>query len=123
MAEGVGFEPTVPLRARLISSHAPANSDNRFEFETKEALRSFHHDRSHLRGVREAKNLTALKKLVAPELSMWAKPHAADVMPIDMLGDHAGYLLRSGAVQDSPEDLLMNIAKLEAEKAEKAAKR
>jgi hypothetical protein len=37
-AEGVGFEPTVPLRARLISSHVSANSDridDRFEFDQR----------------------------------------------------------------------------------------
>ena len=40
-------------------------------------------------------------------------------MPIDLFGDHAGYLLRNGAVQEAAEKLLMDIAKLEAEKAEK----
>jgi hypothetical protein len=39
---------------------------------------------------------------------------------IDMLGYQAGCLLGNGAVQDSAEQLLMDIAKLEVEKAEKA---
>jgi len=47
-----------------------------FEFATKDALRSFHHDRSDLRGAREAKNLTALTKLVEPDQWMRAELHA-----------------------------------------------
>jgi len=46
-----------------------------------------------------------------------------DTPPIDVLGDHAGFLLRGSAVQEAAEHLLMDIAKLESEKAEKAAKR
>jgi hypothetical protein len=41
--------------------------DDRFEYATNEALRSFGRDLSDLRGASEAKNLAALKKLVAPE--------------------------------------------------------
>jgi hypothetical protein len=41
------------------------------------------------------------------------------LMPIDTVGDHAGFLPYEGAVQDAAEHLLMDIAKLEAEKAEK----
>jgi len=120
-------------KLRLISSHASANSDridNRFEYATNEALRSLGRDLSDLRGASEAKNLAALKKLVAPEQWPWAEPHAisfvryaADLMPIDVLGDHAGFLLRGSAVQEAAEHFLMDIAKLESEKAEKAAKR
>jgi hypothetical protein len=43
--------------------------------------------------------------------------------PIDMLGDQPASLLRSGAVQAAAEQLLIDVAKLEAEKAEKAGKR
>jgi hypothetical protein len=71
-----------------------------------EALRSLGRDLSELRGASEAKNLAALKKLVAPEQWLWAEPHAisfvrfaADLMPIDVLGDHAGFLLRGSAVR------------------------
>jgi hypothetical protein len=38
------------------------------------------------------------------------------LMPIDPVGDHAGFLLYEGAVQEAAEHLLMDIAKLEAEK-------
>jgi hypothetical protein len=75
----VGFEPTGARSFAVISSHASANSDridDRFEFATKEALRSFHHDRSDLRGAREAKNLVGLRKLIAPEKWPWAEAHA-----------------------------------------------
>jgi hypothetical protein len=45
-------------------------------------------------------------------------------MPMDVLGDHAGFLLRGSAVQAAAEQLLMDIAKLEAEKGgEKTGKR
>ncbi len=42
-----------------------------------------------------------------------------DLAAIDMLGDRAAFLLQEGAIQGAAEQLLMDIAKLEAEKAAK----
>jgi hypothetical protein len=74
--------------------------------------------------------MTALKKLVEPEQWPWAQLHAgsfvqyvSDLMAIKWLGYQARNLLDNGAVQAGAEQLLMDIAKLEAEKAEKAGKR
>lgn len=106
------------------------SAEAELQYATNETLRSFGHELSDLQGGRQAKNLAALKKLVEPEQWPWAEPHAisfvryaADLMPLDTLGDHAGFLLRGGAVQEAAEHLLMDIAKLEAEKAGKATKR
>jgi hypothetical protein len=89
-------------------------------------LRSLGRDLSDLRGASEAKNLAALKKLVAPEQWPWAEAHANsfvryanDLVAIEWLGYQARILLGNSAPQDAAEHLLMDIAKLEAEKAGK----
>jgi hypothetical protein len=46
-----------------------------------------------------------------------------DLVAIDVFGDHAGYLLRSGAPRAAAEQLLMDIRQARAEKTEKAGKR
>lgn len=92
----------------------------------EEALRSFWSELSPLRDSRTAANLASLKKLVNPEQWPWAESHAllfiqfaSDVVPLDRLGDQAHDLLRTGAVRQAAEQLLMDIAKLETEKAGK----
>jgi hypothetical protein len=112
------------------SRGAIESAEAELEHVAVEAMRSFHSELSDLRGARQAKNLAILKKLVAPEQWPWAEMHAlnfvryaSDLAVIKWLGYQARNLLDNGAVQAGAEQLLMDIAKLEAEKAERAGKR
>jgi hypothetical protein len=87
-----------------------------------EAFRAFWAALSALRDNRTAKHLARLKEMVGPEQWTWAEVHAlsfvrfaSDLMPLDMLGDQSAAMLRAGAVKKAAEELLMDIAKLEAE--------
>jgi hypothetical protein len=106
------------------------SAEAELEHVAGEAMRSFHGELSDLRGARQAKNLAILKKLVAPEQWPWAEMHAlnfvryaSDLAAIEWLGHQAGNFLSNGAVQQAAEALLIDIAKLEGEKGEKAGKR
>jgi hypothetical protein len=111
--------------------NAMESAEAELQYATNEAFRSFDRELSDLRSAREGRHLAALKKLVHDEKWPWAQPHAmsfvrftADLAALEWLGYQARQLLGNGAVQDAAENLLMDIAKLEAEKGgEKTGKR
>lgn len=87
-----------------------------------QGFQSFWRALSQLRDLRNAGNLARLKRLVQADKWPWAETHAkvfiqyaSDIVPLDMLGDQAAMMLRAGAVGRAAENLLMDIAKLEAE--------
>jgi hypothetical protein len=87
-----------------------------------QALRSFDDTLAELVKSRTAKNAAQLKQMVDPAAWVWAESHAlafvrhvSDVKRLDMLGHETHVILQGKAVLRGAENLLMDIAKLEAE--------
>jgi hypothetical protein len=107
------------------------SAEAELQYATNEAFRSFDCELSDLRLARQERHMAALKKLVHDEQWPWAQVHAgsfvrftSDLAAIEWLGHQSRQLLESGAARDAAEALLMDIAKLEAEKGgEKTGKR
>lgn len=126
-ADQVGKLNQIVALQRLLGSKIEAwrnrldSSKAELQRATAEALERFQRALAALRDSRNAENLARLKELVDPEKWQWAETHAAafiryasDVTALDMLGDQSAMMLRGGAVGKAAENLLMDIAKLQA---------
>jgi hypothetical protein len=121
---------TVVAKQRLLTSKIDKargqleSSEGELRQLVEVAHRSFGGALSDLLKDRTAKHLARLNEMLEPAQRVWAEgaaiqfiQHTPDLRLLNTLGDHTGAILRSGAPRKIAESLLMDIAKLEAEKA------
>jgi hypothetical protein len=128
--EQVGKLSQTAARQRLLSSKIEKargqleSSESELRQRVEETHRSFCQALSALLDARKTKHLDRLKEMVEPAQWVWAEAHATafiwhtpDLQLLDSLGGKTAMLVRSGTPRKAAENLLDDIAKLEAEKA------
>jgi hypothetical protein len=107
-------------KSRLETAHAT------LRHAAVQGLRSFDFALAELRDERNAKNMGRLKEMVGEQAWPLAETparifaaHIADVKRIDLLGHQSRLMLQGPGTRQAAENLLIDIAELEAERAGK----